>query len=205
MLAVPSGVLAAVNQNNYKDYFFTLVAVLGVSIPNFWLSLLFIIWFSMYLDWFPTTGYVSPLVDFWSWLHHLVLPAVSHGILTAAIVARMTRSTMLEVLRQDYITTAKGKGLPRRVVIIKHALKNAFAPTLTVIGFQLGNIFGGAIITETIFSLPGVGQLIYRSIGNRDYPVVQGSILLIAIAFIFINLIVDLCYSYFDPRIRYED
>ncbi|MCG8639441.1 MAG: ABC transporter permease [Desulfobacterales bacterium] len=204
-LAVPSGIIAAVHQNTYKDYLFTLLAVFGVSIPSFWLALMFIMFFSLNLGWFPATGYVSPFTDFFSGMKYLVLPCVSHGILTAAIIARMTRSTMLEVLRQDYITTAKGKGLPHRWVIYKHALKNAFAPTLTIIGFQLGNVLGGAVITETIFTLPGLGQLVYHAIGQRDYPVIQACILITAVGFVFINLMVDLLYSYFDPRIRYED
>jgi peptide/nickel transport system permease protein len=205
LLAVPSGIIAAVHQNTYKDYLFTLLAVFGVSVPSFWLALMFVIFFSLHLGWFPATGYVSPYANFLEGIKYLVLPCVSHGILTAAIIARMTRSTMLEVLRQDYITTAKGKGLPKYWVVYKHALKNAFAPTLTIIGFQLGNILGGAVITETIFTLPGLGQLIYNSIGQRDYPVIQACILLTAVGFVFINLVVDMMYCYFDPRITYED
>jgi len=205
LLAVPSGIIAAVHQNTYKDYLFTLLAVFGVSVPSFWLALMFVIFFSLQLGWFPATGYVSPYANFLEGIKYLVLPCVSHGILTAAIIARMTRSTMLEVLRQDYITTAKGKGLPKYWVVYKHALKNAFAPTLTIIGFQLGNILGGAVITETIFTLPGLGQLIYNSIGQRDYPVIQACILLTAVGFVFINLVVDMLYCYFDPRVTYED
>ncbi|MGD8561926.1 MAG: ABC transporter permease [Desulfarculaceae bacterium] len=204
-LAVPSGIIAAVHQNTYKDYLFTLLAVFGVSVPSFWLALMFIIFFSVKLGWFPATGYVSPYTHFFEGMKYLILPCVSHGILTAAIIARMTRSTMLEVLRQDFITTAKGKGLPRYWIVYKHALKNAFAPTLTIIGFQLGNVLGGAVITETIFTLPGLGQLIYHSIGQRDYPVIQACILLTAVGFVFINLVVDLMYCYFDPRISYEN
>jgi len=204
-LAVPSGIIAAVHQNTYKDYLFTLLAVFGVSVPSFWLALMFVIFFSLKLGWLPATGYVSPYANFLEGIKYLVLPCISHGILTAAIIARMTRSTMLEVLRQDYITTAKGKGLPKYWVVYKHALKNAFAPTLTIIGFQLGNILGGAVITETIFTLPGLGQLIYSSIGQRDYPVIQACILLTAVGFVFINLVVDMMYCYFDPRITYED
>jgi len=204
LISVPSGIIASVHQNTYKDYLFTLFAVFGVSIPGFWLALMFVIFFSVKLGWFPTMGYVSPFENFLKGMHHLILPCVSHGVLLAAIIARMTRSSMLEVLRQDYITTAKGKGLPMFRVVYKHALKNAFAPTLTVIGFQLGNILGGAIITETIFSLPGIGQFIYSAIGQRDYPVIQACILLTAVGVVLINIFVDLLYSYFDPRVRYE-
>jgi len=204
LLAVPAGILAAVNQNNYKDYLFTLLAVLGISMPGFWLALMMIIFFSVKLGWFPATGYVSPFEHFLEGMHFFVLPCISHALLASAIIARMTRSTMLEVLRQDYITTARGKGLPKVWVVAKHALKNSFAPTLTVIGFQLGNILGGAVITETIFSLPGIGQLVFTAIGQRDYPIIQGCILLTACGFVIINLIVDLLYSYFDPRIVYE-
>jgi len=204
LLAVPAGILASANQNSYKDYLFTLLAVLGISIPGFWLALMLVIIFSVKLGWFPATGFVSPFEDFLRGMQYLVLPCVSQALLACAIIARMTRSTMLEVLRQEFITTARGKGLPRIWVVGKHALKNAFAPTLTVIGFQLGNILGGAVITETIFSLPGIGQLIYNAIGQRDYPIIQGCILLVSFGFVLINLIVDLLYSYFDPRIVYE-
>jgi peptide/nickel transport system permease protein len=204
LIAIPSGIIASVHRNTYKDYLFTLLAVLGVSIPSFWLALMFVVFFSVKLGWFPTMGYVSPFEDFLKGMHYLILPCVSHGILSAAIIARMTRSSMLEVLRQDYITTARGKGLPKFWIIYKHAFKNAFAPTLTVIGFQLGNVLGGAVITETIFSLPGIGQFIYAAIGQRDYPVIQACILLTAVGFVLINIFVDLLYSYFDPRVKHE-
>jgi peptide/nickel transport system permease protein len=202
VIAIPSGIIASVHRNTYKDYLFTLFAVLGVSIPSFWLALMFIVFFSVKLGWFPTMGYVSPFEDFFKGMHYLILPCVSQGILSAAIIARMTRSSMLEVLRQDYITTARGKGLPKFWIIYKHAFKNAFAPTLTVIGFQLGNVLGGSVITETIFSLPGIGQFIYSAIGQRDYPVIQACILLTAFGFVLINIFVDLFYSYFDPRVK---
>ena len=204
LIAIPSGIIASVHRNTYKDYLFSFLAVLGVSIPSFWLALMFIVFFSVKLGWFPTMGYVSPFEDFFKGMHHLILPCISHGLLSAAIIARMTRSSMLEVLRQDYITTARGKGLPKFWIIYKHAFKNAFAPTLTVIGFQLGNVLGGAVIIETIFSLPGIGQFIYTAIGQRDYPVIQACILLTAVGFVLINIFVDLLYSYFDPRVRHE-
>ncbi len=204
LFAIPAGIMAAANQNTYKDYFFTLIAVLGISIPGFWLALMFIFIFSLKLGWLPAIGYIPLTQDFLGGLKCLILPSTAHAMLTAAIVARMLRSSMLEVLRQDYITTARGKGLPERWVIYKHALKNAFAPTLTVIGFQIGAVIGGSIIFETIFTLPGVGQMIYTAIGDRDYPVVQGCLLIIAFSFVLVNLIVDLLYSYFDPRITYE-
>ena len=155
LLAVPSGIMASANQNSYKDYLFTLLAVLGISIPGFWLALMLVIFFSVKLGWFPATGYVSPFEDFLRGIHYLILPCLSQALLASAIIARMTRSTMLEVLRQEYITTARGKGLPKIWVVGKHALKNAFAPTLTVIGFQLGNILGGAVIPRRSSAFPG--------------------------------------------------
>jgi len=204
LIALPSGVMAAVAHNTRKDYLFMLFSIVGVSLPGFWLGLMALLVFSVVLGWFPATGFVPMWEEFWIGLRFMVLPAISLGLFKAAVVARMTRSAMLEVMRLEYVTHAKAKGLSPFKVIFKHALKNAFAPTLTTIGIQYGMLLGGAVVTETVFSLPGLGKYLVVSIYNRDYPVVQGCILFIALVYVIINLIVDLFYGYFDPRIQYE-
>jgi peptide/nickel transport system permease protein len=204
LLALPSGIMAAVYQNTRKDYLFMLGAILGVSIPGFWLGLTSLLVFSVYLGWFPTIGFVPIWEDFFGGIQYLVLPSVTMGLYMAAVVARMIRSSMLEVLRLEYVTHARAKGLTEWKVITKHALKNAFAPTLTTLGIQYGMLLGGAVITETVFSLPGLGKYLVLAIYVRDYPVVQGCILFIALTYMLINLIVDILYVYFDPRIAYQ-
>jgi len=204
LLAIPSGVLAAVYQNTRKDYLFMIGTILGVSIPGFWLGLIALLVFSVHLRLFPTIGFVPWWVEFWEGLRYLVLPSITLGLFMAAVVARMTRSSMLEVMRLEYINHARAKGLTEWKVIIKHALKNAFGPTLTTIGIQFGTLLGGAVVTESVFSLPGLGQYVVTSIYGRDYPVVQGCILFMAIVYVIINLVVDLLYAYFDPRIEYQ-
>jgi peptide/nickel transport system permease protein len=204
LLALPSGIMAAVYQNTQKDYLFMLGAILGVSLPGFWLGLMSLYIFSVTLKWFPSVGFVPIWEDFFGGLRYLVLPSVTMGFYMAAVVARMIRSSMLEVLRLEYVTHARAKGLAEWKVITKHALKNAFAPTLTTIGIQYGMLLGGAVITETVFSLPGLGKYLVLAIEARDYPVVQGCILFIALTYMVINLIVDLFYSYFDPRVSYQ-
>ncbi len=205
LLALPSGTLAAVYQNTGKDYLFTIGSILGVSMPGFWLGLISLLIFSMELGWFPSTGFVPVWEDFWGGLRYLVLPSVTLGLHMAAVVARMTRSSMLEVLRLEYVTHARAKGLSEWSVIGKHALKNAFGPTLTTIGLQTGALLGGAVVTESVFSLPGLGKYLVLSIYARDYPVVQGCILFIALVYMVVNLIVDVLYVYFDPRITYNE
>ena len=203
ILALPSGSLAAVYQNTGKDYLFMLASILGVSIPGFWLGLLALLIFSVELGWFPT-GFVSLREDLWEGFRFLILPATTLGLHMAAVVARMTRSSMLEVLRLEYITHARAKGLTEWKVIVKHALKNAFGPTLTTIGLQFGVLLGGAVVTETVFSLPGLGKYLVLAIYARDYPVVQGCMLFIALVYLVINLVVDVLYVYFDPRVEYQ-
>lgn len=205
LLSLPSGTLAAVYQNTSKDYLFMLASILGVSIPGFWLGLMSLLIFSVSLGWFPSTGFVPFWEDFWEGLRYMVLPSITLGLHMAAVISRMTRSSMLEVLRLEYITHARAKGLTEWIVIAKHALKNAFGPTLTTIGLQFGVLLGGAVVTETVFSLPGLGKYLVLSIYARDYPVVQGCILFIALVYMVINLIVDILYVYFDPRITYEE
>ncbi len=204
LLAVPSGTMAAMHHNTSHDYLFMLSAILGVSIPGFWLGLMGLLIFSVHLGWFPSTGYVAIWEDVWKGLRYMVLPSVTLGFYMAAVVARMTRSSMLEVLRLEYVTHARAKGLGEFKVIFKHALKNAFGPTLTAIGLQVGNLLGGAVVTETVFGLPGLGKYVVVSIYNRDYPAVQGCILFIALVYCFVNLLVDILYPYFDPRIEYH-
>jgi peptide/nickel transport system permease protein len=205
LLALPSGILAAVHQNSGKDYLFMLGSILGVSIPGFWLGLLALLIFSVRFGWFPATGFVPIWEEPWAGLRYLVLPSVTLGLHMAAVVARMTRSSMLEVLHLEYVTHARAKGLGEWAVVAKHALKNAFGPTMTTIGIQTGALLGGAVVTETVFSLPGIGKYLVLAIYARDYPVVQGCILFIALVYMVINLVVDVLYVYFDPRIAYDE
>jgi peptide/nickel transport system permease protein/oligopeptide transport system permease protein len=196
LIGIPSGIIAAIRPGTIFDLLAMLGALIGVSMPVFWFGLMAILIFSVQLGWFPVAGTGT--------LWHLVLPAITLGTGTAAILARMTRSAMLEVLSQDYIRTARAKGLAGRVVVFKHALRNALIPVVTITGLQFGGLLEGAVITETVFAWPGIGQLLVGSILARDYPVVQGAVLLIAVAFILINLVVDLLYGAIDPRIRYD-
>jgi len=203
IFSIPSGILAALYRNTKKDYFFMFATTLGVSVPGFWMGLVALMFFSLKLGWLPASGFVSIWENFWGGLRYMLLPSLTLGVAMAAVVARMTRSSMLEVLNLEYITHARAKGLTEWKVIVKHAFKNAFAPTLTTIGLQYGVLLGGSVVTETVFNLPGLGKYIVVSISMRDYPVVQGCILYIAIVYLVINLAVDLLYVYFDPRIEY--
>jgi peptide/nickel transport system permease protein len=203
-ISIPSGILASLRHNTYTDYTFMGLVILAVSIPSFWLALLLILLFSVKLRLLPMIGFVLIFKDFWQGLKFLILPATSLAFILGAIVARMTRSSMLEVLREDYIVTALAKGAPRRFVVMKHALKNAFAPVLTIIGFQIGFLLGGTVVIEDVYSIPGVGKLIFQAISNRDYPVVQGCILMVTAIYVFVNTAVDLAYAYFDPRVTYD-
>ena len=193
---IPLGILAALRQGSWLDLGVMVLALLGVSMPVFWFGLLAILIFSVELGWFPVAGKGT--------LAHLVLPAVTLGINATALLARMTRGTLVEVLSQDYIRIARAKGLAERVVIFKHALRNALIPVVTVAGLEFGSLLAGAVITETIFAWPGLGQLLVGSILSRDYPVVQGAVLLVAFTFTLVNLMVDLLYAWIDPRVRYD-
>lgn len=196
LIALPLGIIAALRQHSLVDNGAMLFALLGVSIPNFWLGPLLIIFFSLKLGWFPVSGRGSLL--------HLVLPAITLGTGMSAILARMTRSTFLEVLGKEYITVARAKGIRSLSVVLKHALRNALIPIITIIGLQLGALLSGAIITETIFSWPGIGRLTIQAINTRDYPLVQGCVLFISLSYVMVNLLTDLFYAYIDPRIRYR-
>lgn len=196
LIAIPIGILSAVKQNSAIDYLSMTGALLGVSMPNFWLALLLILLFSVYLGWLPVCGKGG--------IEHLILPAVTLGTGMAAITTRLTRSSMLEVVGQNYIRTARAKGLAEKLVIRKHAFKNAMIPVVTIIGLQFAFLLEGAVIVETIFAWPGIGRLLVGSIFNRDFAVIQGCALFIAVIFVLVNLVVDVSYAYLDPRIRYE-
>lgn len=203
VLAVPLGIVAALWRGKVVDYAVSLFALLGLSIPGFFLGILLILLFSLRLEWLPPAGYVpfteSPVEN----LRHMLLPSVSLGLILAAAATRIMRSSMLEVLGRDYVRTARAKGLAKRTVILRHALRNALNPVITVVGLQFGALLGGAVIIEQVFALPGVGRFALEGINLRDYPVVQGSVLLISVAFIAVNVLVDTVYSLVDPRIRY--
>jgi peptide/nickel transport system permease protein len=194
-IGVPLGLLAALARNSWLDVGSMAVALLGVSMPSFWLGLLLIFTFSLHLAWFPATGGGD--------LRHLVLPAVTLGAIASAIIARLTRSSMLEVLGQDYIRTARAKGLAGWGVVGRHALKNALIPVVTIFGLQFGNLLAGAVIVETVFSRPGLGRLIVGGILAKDFPLVQGTVLFVATVYVLINVAVDVAYAIVDPRIRY--
>jgi len=196
VIAIPTGILAAVNRNTIIDYSCMTGAMLGISLPTFWFGLLLMYFFAYKMRLFPISGYGS--------LKHLVLPAFALGLTNAAITARMVRSSMLEVLRQDYIRTARSKGLAEKVVIYQHALKNAMIPIITLMGLRLGWIIGGSVMLEIVFSIPGLGRLIVESILSRDYPVVQGSMIVLTSSIILANILADILYAVVDPRIRYN-
>jgi peptide/nickel transport system permease protein len=194
-IGVPLGLLAALFRSSWFDAGSMIVALLGVSMPSFWLGLLMIVTFSLHLGWFPATGGGD--------LHHLVLPAVTLGMIASAIIARLTRSSMLEVLGQDYVRTARAKGLAWWGVVVRHALKNALIPVITIFGLQFGNLLAGAVIVETVFSRPGLGRLIVGGILAKDFPLVQGTVLFVATVYVLINVLVDIAYAFVDPRIRF--
>jgi peptide/nickel transport system permease protein len=194
-IGVPLGLMAALLRNSWFDAGSMIVALLGVSMPSFWLGLLMIFAFSLHLGWFPATGGG----DLW----HLVLPSMTLGMIASAIIARLTRSSMLEVLGQDYVRTARAKGLAWWGVVVRHALKNALIPVITIFGLQFGNLLAGAVIVETVFSRPGLGRLIVGGILAKDFPLVQGTVLFVATAYVMINVLVDIAYAFVDPRIRF--
>lgn len=202
VIAIPAGIVAATRRNSAADYGASLIALFGLSMPSFWLGILLILSLSIAYPIFPASGYVSPLVDPLAHLRHLILPALTLGAALAAATMRMTRATMLEILRSDFVRTARAKGLGPRAVVWGHALANARIPIVTLLGIQLGQLLGGVVITETVFSWPGIGKLTVDAIFARDYPVVQGAVLLTATLFVTINLLTDLLYTLLDPRIR---
>ena len=202
LIAFPVGIVSAVRQNTAADRVGTTFALFGICMPNFLLALLLIFVFGVTLRWLPISGYVDPLEEGWDGLRSLVLPACTLGLALAAVITRTLRSSLLEALGEDYVRTARAKGVSEWGVIGGHVLKNAMIPVVTVLGLQLGTLIGGAVITEYVFALPGVGRLVVDAVFARDYPLVQGVILLIAVGFIACNLVVDLLYGWLDPRIR---
>ncbi len=203
VIGIPAGIFSAVKQYSLLDNFAMLFALLGVSMPGFWLGLLLIILFSNYLSILPVSGYGGPVWTL-AGLSHAILPATALGLAAASYVTRLTRSSMLEVIRQDYIRTARAKGLRESVVIYRHALRNSLIPVITMLGIQFGYMMAGSIIIETVFSWPGMGRLIVTSIYSRDYPVAQGAVVVMGVIFVGLNLVVDLLYGYLDPRISHE-
>ena len=204
LVATPIGILSAARRNSTLDRFGTSFALFGICMPNFLIALLLIFLFGVTLRWLPISGYVDPMEEPWEGIRSLALPAITLGLALAAVITRTLRSSMLEALSEDYIRTARAKGLSEGAVIRAHALKNALIPVVTVLGLQLGTLIGGAVITEYVFALPGVGRLVVDAVFARDYPLVQGVVLLIAVGFILSNLMVDLLYGWIDPRIRHR-
>jgi peptide/nickel transport system permease protein len=205
LLGVPIGIISATRQYSLLDRVSMIGILLGFSMPVFWLGIILQLFFSLYLGILPVSGMQSPNQQGWpDLLKHLVLPSIALATGAAVIIARMTRSSMLEVLHQDYIRTARAKGAPERLVIYRHALWNAMIPVVTVVGMQVGYLLGGDILVEIIFSWPGIGLLMMNGIMARDFPLVQGAILLVATSYVFVNLIVDILYAYVDPRIHYQ-
>jgi len=203
-IGLTSGIVAALRQNTWIDQAAMVFAMIGISLPNFYLGLLMIILFAVELRWLPTGGYIPLMQDPIGWLATSTMPAFSLALLLAGLLARITRSTMLEVLRQDYIRTARAKGLPNRQVVMKHALANAMIPIVTVVGIIVSLLISGSVVTETLFSIPGIGQLLTQAVLNRDYPMVQGGLLITTGLLVLVNIGVDVCYALLDPRVRYD-
>ncbi len=204
VMGVIAGLLAAMRHRSWADQSIMVMALLGLSIPEFWLGLMLIFVFAIWLGWFPAGGFVPMTQSFSGWWHSMAMPAFTLAAVQMGFIARMTRSAMLEVLNQDFIRTADSKGLPWSVVVAKHGLPNALVPILTVIGIVTGGLLGGAVVVEQVFSLPGVGRLIVGAVLSRDFPVIQGTLLFIAIIYLLVNLVVDLLYAVADPRVRLE-
>lgn len=202
IIAVPAGILSATRRNTMTDTTVSLFAFLGLSMPDFWLAILLIIVFAANLQWLPAIGYEPMAEGIWSWFRHLILPAIAIGTAFSAIIARMIRSSLLEVLKADYMRTARAKGLSWRVIMFGHALPNALIPVITVIGIAFALLISGAVVVENVFAIKGLGRVLIEGILNRDYPVVQGAVLVVSAIFVFSNLIVDLLYGVVDPRIR---
>jgi peptide/nickel transport system permease protein len=204
IIAVPAGILSATKKNTTTDHVVSFFAFLGLSMPDFWLAILLIIVFAANLHWLPAIGY-SPLSEgFWPWFSHLILPSIAVGTGFSAIIARMIRSSMLEVLQADYMRFATSKGLKDWTLLIKHALPNALIPVITVIGIAFALLISGAVVVENVFAIKGLGRVLIQGILNRDYPVVQGAVLVVSAIFVLSNLFVDLLYAIIDPRIRYS-
>jgi len=203
-ISLTAGIVSAIRKNSILDYGFTFFAFLGLSMPDFWLGILLIIIFAVNLHWLPAIGYDPLSKGFWPWFSHLILPATAAGTAFSAIIARMTRSAMLEVLKSDYIKVARAKGLQERMIIFRHAFRNALIPVVTVMGIAFALMMSGTVIVENVFAIKGLGRVLIQGILNRDYPLVQGAILVVSILFVFSNLLVDVLYTIIYPRIRYN-
>jgi peptide/nickel transport system permease protein len=203
VIALPAGIISAVFPRSAWDYSAMIFSQVGVSIPDFWMGIMFILVFSLALGWLPPSGYTSPAEDFWGWLSHLILPAMTVGLISASIMTRFVRSAMLETLHEDFVRTARAKGLAEWITLLHHVLPNAAIPIVTIVGLQMASLLGGVVIVEIIFAWPGLGRLALDAVIRRDYPMVQGAVLLVALSFAVINLVVDLLYAYLDPRVRY--
>ncbi|GGA42822.1 ABC transporter permease [Pelagibacterium lentulum] len=203
IIALPIGIASAYWRGSLFDQAMTAIAMFAASVPSFWLGLIFIQVFAVQFGWFPTSGYGGPYTGFVERLHHLVLPAATLGIVSSALIMRFTRASMLDVLNDDYVRTARSKGMTEWRVVVKHALKNALIPILTVVGLTAALLISGAIVTETVFALPGVGNLIVSAVLRRDYPVIQGALLIVAGLYVLINFLIDMLYLLVDPRVRY--
>ncbi|WP_367716581.1 ABC transporter permease [Nitratireductor sp. GISD-1A_MAKvit] len=201
LIAVPAGMVAAWKQNTKIDFAIVLMAIFKLSLPSFWVGLMLLLFFGVYLQWLPTVGYVELSTDFGVGVLYLIMPVISLALTEIAVLTRMMRSGTLEVLRLEYVTHARAKGLSEGAVLARHVFKNAFAPALTMLGLVMASLLGGAAVTETVFSLPGIGKLVVDSIYARDYPMLQGALLLIAGVYVVVNLVVDLLYGFFDPRV----
>jgi peptide/nickel transport system permease protein len=204
VIAVPAGLISALRRHSALDHTVTFVAFLGLSMPDFWVAILLIILFAANLQWLPAIGYAPLSEGFWPWLSHLILPSIAVGTTFAAIMARMIRSSMLEVMKTEYIQVARAKGLLKPRLIFVHAFPNALIPVVTVMGIALALLMAGTVVVENVFAIKGLGRVLIQGILNRDYPVVQGAILVVSAIFVFSNLLVDLLYTVIDPRIRYE-
>ena len=204
LIAIPAGVIAALRPYSWHDYSAMTTAMIGVSVPEFFMGILLILCFSLAWDLLPAVGYVPLTQSVWGNLQHMILPALTLGLARAALLTRLIRASMMEVIRLDYVTTARAKGVREGAVVLKHALKNALIPTVTVLGLQVGFLIGGAIVVETVFSVPGVGSFGIGAIALRDYPQVQAFVLLFSLGFVLVNLVVDILYAFLDPRIKYD-
>jgi len=204
LIGIPSGMAAAIWRGSWADQAVSSVAMLGASVPSFWLGLILIQLFAVKLGWFPASGYGDPTAGLGDRLQHLMLPALVLGVLNSALIIRFTRASMLDILGEDYVRTARAKGLAEGTIMVKHVLRNALVPIVTVLGLTMALMIGGTVVTETVFNLPGVGNLVVRAVLRRDYPVIQGTLLVIAAIYVFINLAIDFIYTLVDPRIRLE-
>ncbi len=204
IIAIPAGLISALKKHSKLDHTVTLIAFLGLSMPDFWLAILLIIVFAANLHWLPAVGYVPLAQGFWPWFSHLIMPSIAVGAPFAAIISRMIRSSMLEVLNTDYMRVATSKGLPRARLILSHAFPNALIPVVTVMGIAFALLMAGTVVVENVFAIKGLGRVLIIGILNRDYPVVQGAILVVSVIFVVSNLLVDVLYSVIDPRIRYD-